>query len=71
MRKGKCKHNYKPIEFAKCEMSPEGRTIYIYQMQCMSCGKKYRCGFFPIYRGYQERQGLYLPYELEKIYSGK
>lgn len=64
MRKEKCKHIFKPIEFAKCGMTPEGRNIYIYQMQCMCCGKKHRFGFFPIYMSFKEEQGLYLPYDI-------
>lgn len=63
----KCKHSYKPIEFVKCVPDREElRTLYVYQMQCMKCGKKYRLGFYPIFMGFKEMQELHYPFELQK-----
>lgn len=36
----KCKHDYKPHQFIRCEHDDYGNTIYVYELQCMNCGKK-------------------------------
>lgn len=36
----RCKHDYKPHQFARCEHDDYGNTIYVYELQCMKCGKK-------------------------------
>ena len=35
----RCKHDYKPHQFARCEHDDYGNTIYVYELQCMKCGK--------------------------------
>ena len=43
----KCKHDYKPHQFIRCEHDDYGNTIYLYELQCIKCKKKL---FFQIYK---------------------
>lgn len=36
----KCKHDYRPHQFIRCKHDDYGNTIYVYELQCMKCGKK-------------------------------
>lgn len=36
----RCKYDYKPHQFARCEHDDYENTIYVYELQCMKCGKK-------------------------------
>ena len=36
----RCKHDYKPHQFARCEHDDYEYTIYVYELQCMKCRKK-------------------------------
>lgn len=58
----KCKHNCKPIEFIRCIHNKDMRTLYVYQMQCMECGKKHRFGFYPIFMSFKEMQEVKYPF---------
>ncbi len=54
----KCKHDYKPHKFIRCEYDDYGNTIYLYELQCMKCGKK------------SKNQMLALPdFKMEKLFK--
>ena len=59
----RCKHDYKPHQFARCEHDDYENTIYVFQLQCMKCGKKL---FFLCQKSKNQMLELH-DFEMEKI----
>lgn len=59
----RCKHDYKPHQFVRCERDDCGNTIYVYELQCMKCGKK---PFFLCQKSKNQMLSLH-DFEMEKI----
>lgn len=61
-----CKHDFKPHEFIKCINDDCGNTYYLYQLQCMKCGKK------PIFKAKKSREKLELfDFKMESLVTVK
>ena len=59
----RCKHNYKPHQFVRCYHDYCGNTIYVYELQCMKCGKK---PFFLYQKSKNQMLSLH-DFKMEKI----
>lgn len=58
----KCKHDFKPHKFIKCINDDYGNVYYLYELQCMKCGKK------PIFKGEKSKERLELfDFKMERL----
>ncbi|MCI6272228.1 MAG: hypothetical protein MR601_04690 [Erysipelotrichaceae bacterium] len=61
-----CKHDFKPHKFIECINDDCGNTYYLYQLQCMKCGKK------PMFKFKKSREKLELfDFKMKQLVSRK
>lgn len=63
----KCKHDYKPHQFIRCEHDDYGNTIYVYALQCMKCGKK---PFFQCHKSKNQMLALH-DFKMKKSFNSQ
>lgn len=57
-----CKHDLRPHKFIRCLNDDYGNTYYLYQLQCMKCGKK------PMFKAKKSREKLELfDFKMEQL----
>lgn len=62
----RCQHDYKPHKFIRCETDEYGKTMNVYELQCMKCGKK------PFFICKKSREMLTLrDFEMEKLFQNE
>lgn len=59
-----CEHDYKPINFICTDNDEYGREHYLYEVQCMLCGRK-----SVLLRGYTDKQPLCPAYKMSESHS--
>ena len=60
----KCKHDYKPHQFIRCKHDDYGNTIYVYELQCMKCGKK------PFFLYHKSKNQISKLYDFKNVVMG-